>query len=103
MCLAVDLCYYQPDKDQLRNTTFKMFVTSGKQMANALITTLMNHFSGDSVMTDNLVKRLRELAPTVYSEDDAVASKANELVMVAKTLQSRYDQVTMLRDSLQVC
>ena len=53
-------------------------------------------------MTDNLVKRLRELAPTVYSEDDAVTSKANELVMVAKTMQSRYDQLTMLRDSLQV-
>lgn len=53
-------------------------------------------------MTDNLVKRLRELAPTVYSENDAVASKANELVMVAKTVQNQYDQVTMLRDSLQV-
>ena len=79
-----------------------MFVTNGKQAANALITSLMNHFAGDSVMTDNLVKRLRELAPTVYSENDAVASKANELVMVAKTVQNRYDQVTVLRDSLQV-
>ena len=72
-------------------------------MANAMITSLINHFAGDSIMTDNLVKRLRELAPTVYSEDDAVTSKANELVMVAKTMQSRYDQLTMLRDSLQVC
>ena len=93
----------QGDKDQLRNATFRMFITNGKQTANALITSLMSHFAGDSVMTDNLVKRLRELAPTVYSENDAVASKANELVMVAKTVQNRYDQVTMLRDSLQVC
>ena len=80
-----------------------MFVTNGKQMANAMITSLMNHFAGDTAMTDNLVKRLRELAPTVYSEDDAVASKANELVMLAKSLQTRYDQVKMLRESLQVC
>ena len=53
-------------------------------------------------MMDSIVKRLRELAPTIYSEDDAIASKANELVMVAKTVQARYEQVTMLKESLQV-
>jgi len=53
-------------------------------------------------MTDNVVKRMRELAPSIYSEDDAVASKANELLMVAKTVQSRYNQLAMLRESLQV-
>ena len=68
-----------------------------------MITSLISRFAGDSIMTDSLMKRLRELAPTIYSDDDAIASKANELVMVAKTLQNRYDQVTRLRDSLQVC
>ena len=63
---------------------------------------MLNRFAGDSVMTDNVVKRMRELAPSIYSEDDAVASKANELLMVAKTVQSRYDQLAMLRESLQV-
>ena len=63
----------------------------------------MSRFAGDTAMTDNLVKRLRELAPTVYGENDAVASKANELVMMAKNLQNRYDKEAMLRNSLQVC
>ena len=67
-----------------------------------MITAMLNRFAGDSVMTDNVVKRLRELAPTIYSEDDAIASKANELVMVARTVQAHYDQVGMLRESLQV-
>jgi len=67
-----------------------------------MITTMLNRFAGDSVMTDNIVKRLRELAPTIYSEDDAIASKANELVMVAKTVQGHYNQMTMLKESLQV-
>ena len=54
-------------------------------------------------MTESLSARLREMTPSLYSLEDAIASKAQELVTMATTVQGRYEQLTMLRESLEVC
>lgn len=53
-------------------------------------------------MTDSLHARLRDVTPSLFSHDDAIASKAQELITMATALESRYEQLTMLRESLKV-
>ena len=53
-------------------------------------------------MTDSLTARLRDLTPSLFSQDDAIASKATELVTMATTIKNRYEQLSMLRESLKV-
>lgn len=59
----------------LKRLTFKELVVRGKPLANELIKSLLELHIGDSNMTDSLTARLREMAPTLFSEDDATISK----------------------------
>ena len=51
---------------------------------------------------DPLTSQLRQLCPALFSEDDAIASKGQELVTIATTVQSPAEKQSMLRDSLKV-
>ena len=42
------------------------------------------------------------MTPSLFSHDDAIASKAQELVTMATAMESRYEQLSMLRESLKV-
>ena len=53
-------------------------------------------------MTESLSSRLLEVAPSLYSQDDAIASKARELVTVARTIQNREEQLQRLKESVMV-
>ena len=72
------------------------------QLTSALISRLLERHAGDSGLSDTLSARLRETTPTLFSHDDATASKAQELLSVAVGLKSQFDQMNMLRDSLKV-
>ena len=65
----------QTSKAWLKRTTFKELVVKGKPLANELIKSLLDLHIGDSNMTDTLTARLRDMAPTLFSEDDATISK----------------------------
>ena len=51
---------------------------------------------------DPLTAQLRQLCPALFSEDDAIASKGQELVTIAASIQSPAEKQNMLRDSLKV-
>ena len=72
------------------------------QLTSSLISSLLNRYAGDTGMTDSLTARLRDLTPSLFSQDDAIASKATELVTMATTIKNRYEQLSMLRESLKV-
>lgn len=59
----------------LKKITFKELVVKGKPLANELIKSMLDLHIGDSNMTESLTARLREMAPTLFSEDDATITK----------------------------
>ena len=116
------------EKRQLSVSTFRTIVLSGRkvtfqlncslgdelsllhfffyichtQLTSSLISTLLNRYAGDVGMSDSLSARLLEATPTLFSQDDAIASKAQELVTMATSSQSKYEQVGLLRESVKV-
>ena len=72
------------------------------QLTSSLISSLLNRYAGDVGMSDSLSARLLEATPSLFSHDDAVASKARELVTMATSSQSKYEQLNLLRDSVKV-
>ena len=65
----------QTSKAWLKRITFKELVVKGKSLANELIKSMLDLHIGDSNMTESLTARLREMAPTLFSEDDATITK----------------------------
>ena len=45
------------------------------QICTSLISALMNCYLDDSASTDAISERLRELCPSLFSNDDAVSTK----------------------------
>ena len=71
-------------------------------MSAALIQCLINRYLNDNAATDAISSRLRDICPSLYSSDDAVCSKANEMLQMAKTSQTRMEKEAQLRESLHV-
>lgn len=91
----------QEQQQELKAASFRSLVVCGQKLTSALIASLLTRYAGDTGLTDSLTARLRQMAPALFSQDDAIISKAQELVTMATVIQSRYEQLSMLRDSLK--
>jgi nuclear pore complex protein Nup155 len=92
----------QGEKDVLRRITFKDFVVNGKQLCDGLVRCLMDQYISDSVTTDNVSGQLRDLCPSLFSQDDAIVTKANETLALARATENTNDKNQLLEDSLQL-
>ena len=72
------------------------------QVPSALIASLLSHYAGDSSLTTPLTAQLRQLCSSLFSQEDAIASKGQELVTIATSIESPAEKQSMLRDSLKV-
>ncbi len=73
------------------------------QLSTALISSLMTRHSGEVGASDEITSRLRETTPSLFSQSDAVCTKANELVAIASATDAKFEQLTRLRESVKVC
>ncbi|KAM8961578.1 nuclear pore complex protein Nup155 [Pelodytes ibericus] len=88
-------------QEQLKITTFKDLVIRDKELTGALIASLVNCFIRDNATVDGISSHLQEVCPLLYSTDDAICSKANELLQRSRQVQNRLDKERMLRESLR--
>ncbi|KAL5017128.1 hypothetical protein ScPMuIL_006717 [Solemya velum] len=88
-------------QNQLRSLTFKQLVTSGKDICGALITCLINRFLNDNATIDAISTKLRQISPSLYSSDDAICSKANELLQAAQINHNQMEKRQQLMESLR--
>ncbi|KAM7443523.1 hypothetical protein ABFA07_007737 [Porites harrisoni] len=88
-------------RDRLKHIKFRDLITTGQEICSALIDSLIKCYLDDSASTDAISERLRDVCPNLFSNDDAVSTKAGELLMLAKRSRDKTEQERILRDSLQ--
>ncbi|XP_041111016.1 nuclear pore complex protein Nup155-like [Polyodon spathula] len=88
-------------QEQMKLISFKDIVIHGKELMGALITALINRYIGDNASVDAISFHLREICPLLYSSDDSVCSKANELLQSTRLVQNKTEKERMLRESLR--
>lgn len=89
-------------QEQMKGVSFKDVVIRGKELSGALITALINVYIKDNASVDAISNHLRDLCPLLYSSDDSICSKANELLQSSKQIQSKTEKERTLRESLQL-
>uniref|UniRef100_A0A4W6CMT8 Nucleoporin 155 n=1 Tax=Lates calcarifer TaxID=8187 RepID=A0A4W6CMT8_LATCA len=89
-------------QEQMKGASFKDVVIRGKELSGALITALINVYIKDNAPVDAISNHLRDLCPLLYSSDDSVCSKANELLQSSKQIQNKGDKERTLRESLRL-
>ncbi|KAM9329214.1 nuclear pore complex protein Nup155 [Gastrophryne carolinensis] len=88
-------------QEQLKITTFKELVIRDKELTGALIASLINCYIRDNASVDGISSHLQNVCPLLYSPDDAICSKANELLQRSRQAPSKLDKERMLRESLR--
>ncbi|XP_038599878.1 nuclear pore complex protein Nup155 isoform X2 [Tachyglossus aculeatus] len=88
-------------QEHLKITTFKDLVIRDKELTGALIASLINCYIRDNAAVDGISSHLQDICPLLYSTDDAVCSKANELLQRSRHVQSKCEKERMLRESLK--
>lgn len=89
-------------QEQMKGVSFKDVVIRGKELSGALITALINVYIKDNASVDAISNHLRNLCPLLYSSDDGICSKANELLQSSKQIQSKSEKERTLRESLRL-
>ncbi|KAK1345362.1 hypothetical protein QTO34_014073 [Cnephaeus nilssonii] len=88
-------------QEQLKITTFKDLVIRDKELTGTLIASLINCYIRDNAAVDGISSHLQDICPLLYSTDDAVCSKANELLQHSRQVQNKIEKERMLRESLK--
>ncbi|XP_058645597.1 nuclear pore complex protein Nup155 isoform X1 [Onychostoma macrolepis] len=89
-------------QDQIKAVSFKDVVVSGRELSGALITALINVYIKDSASVDTVSTHLRDICPLLYSSDDSICSKANELLQGSRQIQNKLEKERTLKESLRL-
>uniref|UniRef100_A0A672MKD2 Nuclear pore complex protein Nup155-like n=1 Tax=Sinocyclocheilus grahami TaxID=75366 RepID=A0A672MKD2_SINGR len=89
-------------QDQIKAVSFKDVVVSGRELSGALVTALINVYIKDSACVDTVSAHLRDICPLLYSSDDSICSKANELLQGSRQIQNKLEKERTLKESLRL-
>lgn len=87
----------------LSSMTFKELVVCGNEMTTLLASALVRRFIEDNSTTDIINKRLQDLCPSIYKNENALHAKAHEMVLKAKSLTNENDKQVLLDNALELC
>lgn len=88
---------------QLSGMTFKELVVFGNEMTTILASALVRRFIEDNSTTDIINKRLQDVCPSIYKNENALHAKAHEMVIKAKSLTNENDRKVLLENALELC
>ncbi|KAL4703015.1 hypothetical protein ACJJTC_010001 [Scirpophaga incertulas] len=93
-----------PDQQSaLQAASFRELLVGGQEVACLLLGSLVAGYLRDNASVDGISQKLRQLCPTLYRQEDATCSKANELLMFAKQQKNAADREEMLQHALKLC
>ncbi|XP_074640475.1 nuclear pore complex protein Nup155-like [Tubulanus polymorphus] len=84
----------------IKSMTFRQFCLVGKELCQELVSSIIRNYLNDNASVDAISGRLREVCPTLYSTEDAICSKANEMLQTVKTIQNPNEREAILREAL---
>ncbi|XP_068630123.1 nuclear pore complex protein Nup154 [Battus philenor] len=93
-----------PDQQSaLQAASFRELLVGGQEVACLLLGSLVAGYLRDNASVDGISQKLRQLCPTLYRQEDATCSKANELLIFAKQQKNQAEREEMLRHALKLC
>ncbi|XP_060810852.1 nuclear pore complex protein Nup154 [Amyelois transitella] len=87
----------------LQAASFRELLVGGQEVACLLLGSLVAGYLRDNASVDGISQKLRQLCPTLYRQEDAICSKANELLMFAKQQKNSAEREEMLQQALKLC
>ncbi len=94
------------EQNMLRGMYFRDLMISGpgRELCNRLVQTVVDMYLKDNASTDAISHRLREICPTLYASEDAISSKAHEMLIAARASNvDSSERSRLMRDAVGMC
>ena len=75
----------------------------GKEVSSKLIQALISVYLGDDARTDAISLKLREVCPNLYNQEDAMSSKAQEILIKARNQTNPREKEKMIQEAIIIC
>lgn len=88
----------------IKQTQFRDLIVSpnGRDVAVKLVHCLVETYLNDSANTDAISNRLRQLCPSLYRHEDALSSKAHELLLAAAKIGNGTEKDKMIGEAVSI-
>ncbi|XP_051175538.1 nuclear pore complex protein Nup154 isoform X2 [Leptopilina boulardi] len=96
-------CLSKEQINQFSTATFRDLILIGHEISSLLIIHLIDSYLGDNASVDAVSAKLREICPNLYRSEDAICSKANEIILKAKNCTNNEEKETYLQSALKLC
>ncbi|XP_040579145.2 nuclear pore complex protein Nup155 isoform X2 [Lepeophtheirus salmonis] len=95
----------QDECNMLKSILYRDLIVTphGKELCNRLVQAIISRYLKDNASTDAISNRLREVCPILYNNEDALSSKAHEILIAAKAQTNLIQREKMLKESLSLC
>jgi nuclear pore complex protein Nup155 len=93
------------DQNLIKGMYYRDLIISitGKEVCGRFIQSLIAIYLGDNARTDAISSRLREVCPGLYNQDDALSSKAQEILIKARQEQNAREKEKMISEAVNMC
>lgn len=90
-------------QEHMTVATFRDLILAGQELCDSLIDKLINTYLNDNASVDTISRKLREICPKLYRNEDAACTKVNEMLLSAQTQQNRDERQKLLKAALKLC
>ncbi|XP_039282164.1 nuclear pore complex protein Nup155 [Nilaparvata lugens] len=90
-------------QEHMTVATFRDLILAGQELCDSLIDKLINTYLSDNTSVDTISRKLREICPKLYRNEDAACTKVNEMLLSAQSQQNRDERQKLLKAALKLC
>ena len=90
-----------PQEPQLKLSvmTFRDLIVLGGDMTTSIASALVRRYIDDNITTDAICRRLHELCPSIFRQENALQAKAHEMVLQSRSLVDKVDKDRMMNEA----
>lgn len=92
------------EQNMLRGMYFRDLIisASGKELSSRLVQSVIEQYLADNASTDAISNRMRTVCPALYHSEDAISSKAHEILISAKAQTNPRERDKMLQEAVKM-
>lgn len=89
-------------QSKLAMTSFKELIILGSELTTSIANALVRRYLDDNITTDAISRRLHELCPSIFRQENALQAKALEMVLQSRTIVDKVDKERMMNEAISL-
>jgi len=82
--------------------TFRDLIVLGNDMTTNIASALVRRYLDDNITTDAISRKLHELCPSIFRQENALQAKAHEMILQSRAIMDKLDKERMMNEAVSL-